>query len=34
MGTGYLSQSRERKEARIKEFVTKVMEKYPPGVGQ
>ena len=34
MGTGYLAQGRERKEARIKEFVTKIMEKYPPGVGQ
>lgn len=30
MGTGYLSQNMEKKEARIKEFVTKVMEKYPP----
>ena len=34
MGTGYLAQGRERKEARIKEFVGKIMEKYPPGVGQ
>jgi len=34
MGTGYLSQNMERKEERIKEFVTKVMEKYPPGVSQ
>ncbi|MBU2939719.1 DUF4136 domain-containing protein [Lacinutrix sp. C3R15] len=29
-GTGYLSQN--KKEERIKEFVTKIMEKYPPGV--
>jgi hypothetical protein len=34
MGTGYLAQGRERKEARIKEFVTKIMEKYPPGLGK
>jgi len=34
MGTGYLAQTRDRKEARIKEFVTKIMEKYPPGVGK
>lgn len=34
MGTGYLTQKREKKEARIKEFVNKIMEKYPPGVGQ
>jgi len=34
MGTGYLSQNMERKEERIKEFVTKVMEKYPPGISQ
>ena len=34
MGTGYLSQNMERKEERIKEFVTKVMEKYPPGITQ
>jgi len=33
MGTGYLTQGREKKEARIKEFVSKVMEKYPPGMG-
>jgi len=29
-GTGYLSQN--KKEERIKEFVTKIMEKYPPGI--
>ncbi len=34
MGTGYLAQGKERKEARIKEFVGKIMEKYPPGLGQ
>lgn len=32
MGTGYLSQNMEKKEARIKEFVSKVMEKYPPEI--
>jgi hypothetical protein len=31
MGTGYLSRNVEKKEERIKEFVTKIMEKYPPG---
>ncbi|MGB5417842.1 DUF4136 domain-containing protein [Algibacter sp.] len=31
MGTGYLSRNMEKKEARIQEFVTKIMEKYPPG---
>ncbi|MFV9552396.1 DUF4136 domain-containing protein [Algibacter sp. PT7-4] len=31
MGTGYLSKNMEKKEARIKEFVSKIMEKYPPG---
>ncbi|HIC30942.1 MAG TPA: DUF4136 domain-containing protein [Flavobacteriaceae bacterium] len=30
-GTGYLSSNMEKKEQRIKEFVTKIMEKYPPG---
>lgn len=30
MGTGYLTQSMEKKEERIKEFVAKVMAKYPP----
>ncbi len=34
MGTGYLSRNMEKKEARIKEFVTKIMEKYPPGTQQ
>jgi hypothetical protein len=33
-GCGYLSTSSDvdRKEARIKEFVAKIMEKYPPGM--
>ena len=31
-GTGYLSQ--RNKEERIQEFVTKIMEKYPPGLQQ
>ncbi|MFI1772080.1 DUF4136 domain-containing protein [Thalassobellus citreus] len=34
MGTGYLSRNMEKKEARIKEFVAKIMEKYPPGAQQ
>lgn len=31
-GTGYLSKNVEKKEERIKEFVSKIMEKYPPGM--
>lgn len=31
-GTGYLSKNMDKKEKRIKEFVTKIMEKYPPGM--
>ncbi|CAH8285334.1 uncharacterized protein DUF4136 [Mariniflexile fucanivorans] len=34
MGTGYLTQKMEKKEERIREFVTKIMEKYPPGMEQ
>ncbi len=34
MGTGYLSRNMDKKEARIKEFVAKIMEKYPPGSQQ
>ena len=34
MGTGYLSRDMEKKEARINEFVTKIMKKYPPGAQQ
>lgn len=34
MGTGYLSRNMEKKEERIKEFVSKIMEKYPPGMQQ
>lgn len=31
-GTGYLSKNVEKKEERIKEFVSKIIEKYPPGM--
>lgn len=31
MGTGFISQNMEKKEKQIKEFVMKIMEKYPPG---
>jgi len=31
MGTGYLTRNMEKKEALIQEFVSKIMEKYPPG---
>jgi len=31
MGTGYISQNMKHKEERIKEFVAKIIEKYPPG---
>lgn len=31
-GTGYLSKNVEKKEERIKEFVAKIIEKYPPGM--
>ncbi|TJY31833.1 DUF4136 domain-containing protein [Pontimicrobium aquaticum] len=34
MGTGYISQNMKNKEERIKEFVAKIMEKYPPGAEQ
>jgi len=34
MGTGYLSKNLDKKEERIKEFVAKIMEKYPPGMEQ
>ncbi len=34
MGTGYLTQKMEKKDARIQEFVSKIMEKYPPGMGK
>ena len=30
-GTGYLTQNMEKKEELIKEFVNKILEKYPPG---
>ena len=32
MGIGYLTQSMEKKDERIQEFVSKIMEKYPPGM--
>lgn len=32
MGTGFLSRNMEKKEERIKEFVTSIMEKYPPEI--
>ena len=34
MGTGYLSRNMEKKEARINEFVTEIMAKYPPGMSK
>ena len=34
MGSGYLSLNMKKKEERIKEFVSKIMEKYPPGTQQ
>jgi len=33
-GTGNLSENMEKKEQRIKEFVSKIMEQYPPGAIQ
>lgn len=32
MGTGYLSRNMDKKEARIKEFVSEIMKQYPPGM--
>lgn len=34
MGTGYLTRNMDKKEERIKEFVTKIMEQYPPGIAK
>ena len=34
MGTGYLSRNMSKKEERIQEFVTEVMEEYPPQPGK
>ena len=34
IGKGYISQSMKQKEERIKEFVMKIIEKYPPGMEQ
>lgn len=31
-GSGYLTQNVDRKDARIKEFVSKILEKYPPQI--
>lgn len=33
-GSGYLTQNVEKKDERIKEFVTKILEKYPPQLKQ
>ncbi len=34
VGRGYLTQNMNKKEERIKEFVMKIMERYPPGAVQ
>lgn len=34
MGTGYLPTKMDKKDERIKEFVSKMMEKYPPGMSK
>lgn len=34
LGTGYLTRNMEKKDALIKEFVTKIMAKYPPEIKQ
>jgi hypothetical protein len=34
IGRGYISQNMKQKEERIKEFVMKIMETYPPGMEQ
>lgn len=34
MGTGYLTDKMEKKDERVKEFVSKIMEEYPPSLGQ
>ena len=31
-GSGYLTKNTEKKEARIKEFVSKILEQYPPNM--
>lgn len=33
-GSGYLTQNTDKKDARIQEFVTKILEKYPPQIKQ
>jgi hypothetical protein len=30
IGTGYLTTNTDKKDARTMEFVTKILEKYPP----
>lgn len=34
MGTGYLTDRMDKKDERVKEFVNKIMEEYPPSMGQ
>ena len=34
MGTGYLSRNMDKKEERIKEFVSEIMKQYPPGMAK
>lgn len=34
MGTGYLSRNMNKKEERIKEFVSEIMKQYPPGMAK
>ncbi|PTM11518.1 MAG: DUF4136 domain-containing protein [Bacteroidetes bacterium] len=34
IGRGFISENMKQKEERIKEFVLKIMEKYPPGMEQ
>lgn len=34
MGTGYLTSRMDKKDERVQEFVNKIMEKYPPTMGQ
>ena len=33
-GTGYLTQNMDKKEERIREFVNKILERYPPGLAK
>ena len=34
IGRGYISENMKQKEERIKEFVMKILERYPPGIEQ